>query len=1496
MSPTRDFPIADLENDVWHILRELAHIRGTNGEGEPELRKRLRPHAEAGFGPGEASDIELRRKVDVALGALARLEIAYELELAAPQISPAHVETILEPLFRSEAFLRYVNYYLYFGVRFLAGRRAPEDSWLKLPPERLRQERFVRDPNAPPNERPFELATPLPIDYSPFRRVGERTPAAVQRHVQAQFESFAQSAMSLDPARNWVRNWHDLNPVTQALDFLDGAPMAFGAEPEGTTQHESETICFELWLRGLRPELTPAEQERFPTIAFGLFRWAIDKSNFYHSLPPVPRPSATPLAQGRPTGTGERDQRPLGGWRVDNPAAARIGLADMYWIASLLRAEVSADATVRYLRPNWLHLLRQNAALISHRLEAAGAPQVREIEDALWKAEEVLRSVFDFTCELVQNSIEITDKKEQQAYEHRHLDRSEPTTVGWRRVSDEEMEEIERERCLREFRPVPEPSAAGPADGGWSRRVRTGEHPLNLIGLAFSGGGIRSATFNLGVLQGLQRLDLLRKIDFLSTVSGGGFIGAWLIGNVCRTRHWLGSYMNWDESINHLRRYSNYLSPRTGVLSADTWTMWASWSRNALLIQLTGVAWLFTLLSGGLLLQSLFQFSGTWDHQTRQVPEAGFIAVICTAVLLLMLLYNLWNDRAVSGKAVGGKTFRTARWVQFAAVLPMWLAAFLLSSLLWTDAGDCSLLSDKLKGGQTVFAISYSQILLKGLCLRPWQLLFGTFFLGLCLLSFVTLSRFRRQPGVPEAMQPESKVRRVRDSLWISLLSVLVFYLEICGIVRLFMGWGAEPRFNWYAFVMGPPLVLAACTISVVIFIGLCGRNSNESIREWWTRFGTWLGIYGFGYLVLTGIAVFGPPWTLRLFHSSNSAHPALIASIKWGSVLSWVGTVIGGLFAGKSSKTSGAGVRSKSPLLEIVANLGGLLFIIGAIFVAATVLYVVLFNIALDVPAEQFWNYWQSLNAITEGTTIGWLAGTFVVALCCGWLFSSYFEINIFGLNQFYRNRLVRCYLGAARWAPGYRQPQPFTRFDGKDDMKLCAVLQRPGAQAAPDNAAAGPKGKPRPDTAGQFRGPYPIYNCALNLAGSSDLSLHTRHSASFTLTPKRCGADREKVGYAPADQFANGVMLGQAVAISGAAASPNMGYNTSPLVAFLLTMFNVRLGWWFPNPGRKKWDYPGLNFSFGYLVKELFGIADETGDYVNVSDGGHFENLGIYELVRRGCKVIIAGDAECDESLQFGSLGNVVRLCETDFGAKIDINVNSIRLQQNGYSLAHCSIGKITYCNGSIGYLIYLKASMTGDEEVGITQYRSIHPSFPHETTADQFFSEDQFESYRQLGLHVVQHSLRSIQGATHPVEIAEKLFDVLAPAGCASETFLKHTKTLDKIWERFRGDARLRAFMDELEGLAPPPDRVTVSDDETIVGLEIIQLIENVFLDLRLDDFWEHPDNRGWAVLFMRWSGSPKLRAIWMRWRSTFGIRFEHFCDARLGLPREKHTVRV
>jgi hypothetical protein len=924
-------------------------------------------------------------------------------------------------------------------------------------------------------------------------------------------------------------------------------------------------------------------------------------------------------------------------------------------------------------------------------------------------------------------------------------------------------------------------------------------------------------------------------------VSGGGFIGSWLVANVKNTSQWLGRLTNWDESIAHLRKYSRYLAPSDGIMSADTWTMWFSWLRNAFLIQLTSVTCLAALLVFALVFHPVFLFAGALSKEIFGARISVALLAITALMVAATILISLLRTQGKKGLPELSSTA-----ICWLGVVPAWIGSFLIAALLWNQAlKTCGLLC----------LAHYSDVLKTEW--QPWLVPLVAAWALLTVIAFVSTSRW--WPG---------------HAIWIGFLSTGALYLEYCGIMWLFCGWTYDRnQFGWYALVFGPALALAANSVAIVIFIGLCGRHSAEWIREWWTRLGSWLAMYGTAFLIVGVSAVFGPLCILYLLR--------LPWSITGIASAGWVGTVVSALFAGKSDKTNGS--RSQSPALQILAVVGGVLFIAGSLLLAATLVYALLVNIGTNDTISTV-GYWMALNDISYWTILATLG----VAGFLGWLFSWFFEINIFGLSHFYRNRLVRCYLGATRWVPGLRKPQPFTGFDRADDFALSRL--RNGLDLESD-----------PPTALEFRGPFPILNCTLNLGGSSDLAVQTRHSASFSLTPLRCGADRHRVGYAPTPTkdsqkpFADGVKLGQAVAISGAAASPNMGYNTSPLVAFLLTMFNVRLGWWFPNPGQAQWNSRGLRSSLPYLVQELFALADETSAFVNVSDGGHFENLGIYELVRRRCKVIVASDAECDPQLQFGSLGNLVRICETDFGAKIDLDVSSIRCQTNGYSQAHCTVGKIFYSNGSMGWLIYLKASVSGDEDVAVTQYRSIHPTFPHESTADQFFSEDQFESYRRLGQHIVRHALRDTRPGGNPVEIAEKLYDVWASASFASDVFLKGSQKLDEIWERFRRTEALHPFLTELTG-GPSGSAPKPSPQELAIGLELIQLMEDTFLDLRLDDFWEHPDNRGWAMLFTMWARSPRFRAVWSDTRRTFGIRFEYFCEQRLGLPKERPIARV
>jgi hypothetical protein len=189
-------------------------------------------------------------------------------------------------------------------------------------------------------------------------------------------------------------------------------------------------------------------------------------------------------------------------------------------------------------------------------------------------------------------------------------------------------------------------------------------------------------------------------------------------------------------------------------------------------------------------------------------------------------------------------------------------------------------------------------------------------------------------------------------------------------------------------------------------------------------------------------------------------------------------------------------------------------------------------------------------------------------------------------------------------------------------------------------------------------------------------------------------------------------------------------MGYHSSPALTFLMTVFNVRLGHWSGNPGHPSaWAVHSPPFSGTYLLKELFGLTDYSSPFVYLSDGGHFENLGIYELVRRRCNCIVAIDAGQDENSTFDDLGSAIRKCYADFGVVIDLHCDELK---TGYS----AVGRVIYPDAPEGTLIYLKPRLTGEEPADLQNYKLTHPGFPHQPTKDQWFDESQFESYRRLG----------------------------------------------------------------------------------------------------------------------------------------------------------------
>lgn len=305
-------------------------------------------------------------------------------------------------------------------------------------------------------------------------------------------------------------------------------------------------------------------------------------------------------------------------------------------------------------------------------------------------------------------------------------------------------------------------------------------------------------------------------------------------------------------------------------------------------------------------------------------------------------------------------------------------------------------------------------------------------------------------------------------------------------------------------------------------------------------------------------------------------------------------------------------------------------------------------------------------------------------------------------------------------------------------------------------------PKGIARP---GRL---FPVLNMALNIVAGKRLAWQQRKAQSFTATALHCGSYplgyRSSLSYggglAAVAPFNTGPMtLGTAVAISGAAANPNWGYHSSPFVAFLMTLLNVRLGVWLGNPGtpgsgigERHWLRTFGNsapmFAWRPLLSDAFALTDDTHPYVSLSDGGHFDNLGLYEMVLRRCHLIILSDAGQDSKFTFEDLGNAIRKIRIDLGVPIEfegripICPRGVDAQLN--AMSYCAVGTIHYSavdpNGHDGTLIYIKPTFYGSEPADVYNYGQQSRSFPHESTADQFFTEAQFESYRHLGEYIL------------------------------------------------------------------------------------------------------------------------------------------------------------
>lgn len=987
----------------------------------------------------------------------------------------------------------------------------------------------------------------------------------------------------------------------------------------------------------------------------------------------------------------------------------------------------------------------------------------------------------------------------------------------------------------------------------------------DLLGLAISGGGIRSATFALGILQGLAKRKILSKLSYLSTVSGGGYIGSWLsvwasrvatpdkagINTVEEQLHPEWRHNNVTPSgepgpLAWIRAYGNYLAPKPGLFSADTWLIMAIWSRNTAINLLVLIPFLCAVLTIPWLVAKFMLWLYLFDAPERLLTAALSLLTFASIVYISMpQRTRIWfgQDRGLIPASI------------------VCLSAVIFTAALW-------------RGGDRLLAtFSYHLI-------GVWGAAIALICIGSMLL-----------PGFWQATKRSKFARLTRIVIGAAFGYgglVLAYHkgLEIIG----------DPFTSLDRLLFAAPIFAVANCGILVVLIGCASWRLSDLARESWSRAGAWIGILFALGMFLCAVSYYGP---LLISFAVKVSVVGIPVGILW-TVVSGLGT-----YFAQSGTTSGQPSPRRS-LTESLLPAAGVVFIVGFLFVLSAILfYTAVDNIPLpnelwsnmladettSTPWASIWsNLRQSFrddaSMVIDSPIPFYGLGGFLIWMLLGRVFS----INDFSMFSFYRNRLVRAYCGASN-PDRVAGLDPFTDMSTNDDVYLYKLT---------------------PDVVG-----YTHLFCAAANVNLDRSGFAERKAVPFVFGPLDCwytlprsveGDNTTAELYArtyPRDlDYEHEATVGTAVAISGAAASPNMGYHTSPILAAIMTLFNVRLGYWMFNTAdtysslrerfkfkRATWRPRGPKWGTFYYLFELAAKASRNRKYLYLSDGGHFENLAVYELIRRKVPYIIVLDGECDPKLGFESLGGILRKARADFGAEIAIDTSSI-----AQGLAHATVGDIKYSDQSIGKLLYFKLSVTGDEPQDILTYRGQFPDFPHQSTGDQFFSESQFESYRRLGLHVADRVLNSLgdnyilpsNDLSNQLDQMYKALDqALTPIPrTIADNFTRQSDALKQLLAELQSTTLLAPLAKQL---MDPTTTVYPTDPEKqachFFCQRLLQLMEDVYFDLHLETNYRHPATYGWMGQFKQWSRARLLTQTYDATSDTYSPAFQHFFNLRL-----------
>ena len=827
---------------------------------------------------------------------------------------------------------------------------------------------------------------------------------------------------------------------------------------------------------------------------------------------------------------------------------------------------------------------------------------------------------------------------------------------------------------------------------------------MDLLALTFSGGGIRSATFNLGILQGFAEAGVLSKVDYLSTVSGGGYIGGWLVAWIKRE----GSFkkvvdrLNTSKSDNPmaeevrpvrwLRMFSNYFAPDKSIMSDDAWTVGVTWLRNTLLNQVI----IFSIIFAALLAARLLFV--VWQLNTINVYDKAWYIISCIILCLVSIL--------------------TASGMQWYAGTSSKLSIVMHKKAI--SAAHIILIFGFI--GSLIISAAFYSTLYNNFQDALYSLKWATFTMFFCLLFVAIFGRYDKCL-IPHKGRFFSYFSIFASSLVSALIGTLlltIIWKFAFWFYSMSIKYNPCSPYSQLAFTFLPPLVLLAIGIMVTTRMALLGKYFPDERREWWGRIGGIINKWSLIWIAFAAANCLGA--YIYVNHTTIFNNHFVLPTTIGGWIVLLGGTVKAAFSSQSSGKEETKSIRSI--ILEVLSSVGPYLFILGLL---------VIMPILIDPLLEKLNSF--HISWLSDSYYLRWLVFLVIIFAGVGFYLSRKLGVNEFSMHNFYRNRLVRAYLGATRPRDErVKTSNPFTSLDKSDDLKLSTFTN--------DNG---------------YYGPYLVMNTALNASEIDDLSRQDRKAESFIFSPLYCGFDFSRTramssavlksydfGMRPTEHYAapdGGTHIGTAMAISGAALNPNQGYHSSAGTAFLLTVFNAQMGWWIGNPRKNRWQQSDPEWGLPYIFNNLTGRTSTKSRYLCLSDGGHFDNMGLYEMVRRRCRFIIISDAEQDDKFTCEGFANAIRYCRIDFGAEIDIDISKIIGRENGRSKEHYAVGTIRYSgdNTTNGILVYIKSSITGDEPVDITEYASKHNTFPHQTTADQFFDEQQFESYRRLGLHI-------------------------------------------------------------------------------------------------------------------------------------------------------------